>query len=148
MDSKLPLNWIKLRKNANNIFYIEQGEHTIYEFDSGGRRYPIAYAFDAFTGERYRKDARGWQLHHIDHDENNNKWDNFLWVWKPIDPKTGKTSHITRFSNDISKREYIAIGMITKIAFQHGYAPPIWSYENQAYYYYILRTQRRRFITK
>jgi hypothetical protein len=132
---------------SKSLFYSEQGEHVSYERRSDGTSYPVSYVFDAFTGRVYKKDIRGWELHHIDFDETNNDFDNFLWVMKLRDPDTGISSHQTRFSSEFDHREYIAIGRMIKIAFKHGYAPKSWSSERQAYYYEILREQQRRFIT-
>ena len=147
IDSSLPSNWPRLREKAKSLFYTQQGEHTIYEIRQDGTKYAATYVFDAFTGRIYQKDADGWQLHHVDHDENNNEWDNFLWVMKLKDPDTGESSHRTVFATDQERREYIALGKMIKIAFKYGYAPRIWSYSRQAYYYEILRKYPRRFIS-
>ena len=95
----------------------------------------------------YKKDTKGWILHHIDFDEFNNEWDNFLWVMQLKDPETGETSHKTVFSSDIDKKEYIALGRMIKSSFKYSHAPRIWSPDRQAYYYDVLRKQPRRFIS-
>lgn len=119
----------------------------VYKKRNDGKSYPVSYVFDAFTGKVYEKNAKGWELHHIDFVKSHNDFDNFLWVMKLKDPETGRSSHQTVFSSDINQREYIAVGRMIKTAFRHGYAPRSWSYERQAYYYDVLRRQPRRFFT-
>jgi len=104
----------------------------------------LEYMFDAFTGNIYRRDKKYksgrsvWELHHIDFDKTNNDPDNLLWVMKEVNPNLGITSHITNFSNEIEKRNYIGIGMMIKAALKYGYAPRFWSLKQQAEFYEIM----------
>jgi len=145
-DSSLPSKWQNIRRSSKELFYYHQGMFSAYSLDDKGERKQSRFAFDAFTGNVYNVDSKGWELHHIDFNETNNIPDNFLWVMKLIDPDTLQTSHKTVFSNDQEKREYIALGMMIKTAFKHGYAPRCWSNERQAYYYEIIKNKPRRFI--
>lgn len=81
---------------------------------------------------------------HIDFDKTNSDFENLLLY------KRG-TTHRTRFADTSKgwrqKREYIAIGKMTKIAIMYGRVSPYWSAEAQAYFYHIVNNQGRRFVS-
>ena len=144
--TNLPTNWKTLREKSKVLFYTQQGEHIINN---------IPYVFDAFTGIVCRKDATypnsklsAWNLHHIDWNEDNNNFDNYLWVMKRSDLLRGKTSHLTNINDPLQKRKYIAQAMMIKLAFKNGYAPYIWGSLERENYYHILRVYPRRYITE